>query len=78
MSYNAIPAIVAAVLFASIGSASAQGAQGFDSTGPKAAPYWPDGAFVEPYGYHYYYYRWPYGGVYAHGIPYRGVYIYGY
>jgi hypothetical protein len=85
--YKMIPALIPAVLAASIGSASAQSpsAQGFFSNGPKFAPYFgPSGVFGGGpyYGYGYAY---PYGGVYAYpprGLynyaPYRGLYNYAY
>jgi hypothetical protein len=61
--YKMIPALIPAVLAASIGSASAQSpsAQGFFSNGPKFAPYFsPNGVFGggPEYGYGYAY---PYG-----------------
>ena len=78
--YKMIPALIPAVLAASIGSASAQSpsAQGFFSNGPKFAPYFsPNGVFGggPAYGYGYAY---PYGGVYGYAYPSGGLYNYAY
>ena len=77
--YKMIPALIAAMVAASIGSAGAQSpsAQGFFSNGPKFAPYFsPNGVFGGG-SYYDYGYAYPYGGVYAYA-PYRGLYNYAY
>jgi hypothetical protein len=80
--YKMIPALIPAVLAASIGSASAQSpsAQGFFSNGPKFAPYFsPNGVFLGGSGYGYGYgYAYPYGGVYGYAYPSGGLYNYAY
>jgi hypothetical protein len=82
--YKTIPALIPAMLAASIGSASAQSpsAQGWISDGPRFSPYFsPNGVFLggSGYGYGYGYgYAYPYGGVYGYAYPSGGLYNYAY